>query len=751
MGRKVRNKNKQKLKPKLSAEMHSAETHLFEGKQLWLCLLIVVCVTFVAYIPSLSNGFTGWDDPAHLTENPVIRHLNLEHIQQMFFSADRTVLKTYIPMTLLTFAVEYKYFGYEPFIYHFTNLLLHLITTGLIVYFVFQLGFSFWAALGAALLFGVHPMHVESVAWVTERKDVLYAAFYMLSLTCFVRHLKTEKLPSYLFALLFGLLSILSKAMALSLPLILILTEWFYRKDIKEIKLLNKIPFFLTIVPVAFVTYQLNARGVEVEAFQGMLVWIWSFSFYLFKFIFPIHLLPLYDASLPISLSNISYLSALAVVFLTIGLLIKFRRNRFFVFAMGYFFLSIFFLLRFDIGNDLSIVADRFMYLPSLGICVLFGVGVQKLISMSEGKVWVQIAVQSSLVILMVFLSVQTFQQTRIWQNGITLWNYVIKAQPTNFRAYHNRGIDLSERKEFDLALADFNKTIEINPDYAKAYTNRSALYKLRGELDKALADYNQAIRLDADIEATYNNRGMFYFEQGQYGLALNDYNKSIALYPEFEEAYNNRGLVYAALGQIDNALKDYQTALKLNPKLFSAFSNRGMLLKNQGKFKVALENYNQAIQLNPQYSIALNNRGILYAVMERYDLSIEDFNRAIEVDPNYAHAYHNRGMSYKKQGMYQKAMNDYNHAIELDSQYVQAYSNRGVVKKALGKFEEALADYNMAINLDPKSGTIYFNRALLLRATGEGTIALNDFKKAQSLGINQAEQFIKEFENLTN
>lgn len=341
-------------------------------------LLFILGITFFSFSSSLDNDFTNWDDRAYLLGNQNVRGLDIYHITRIFTSV---VLGNYNPLTIFSFAIEYHFFGYNSFIYHLDNLLLHLGVTALIFLFALQWGLNMRAAALATLLFGIHPMHVESVAWVTARKDVLYSIFYMLALCQYLRYLKHRRWGAYGLSICFCLMSLLAKPMALSLPLIFLVCDWFKERKLEMRIFIEKVPHLIFIIPIVWITYSLNVRIPGKDVLESALIWTWTLTFYIKKFLFPFILIPLYQLPEPISVFNDQYVISIGLsLFLVLGLFYL-RKNRWFIFSFLFFFVSIFFLLRFDNLRDISIVADRFMYLPGLGFCVFFGVYCDKVLT----------------------------------------------------------------------------------------------------------------------------------------------------------------------------------------------------------------------------------------------------------------------------------------------------------------------------------------------------------------------------------
>ena len=530
------------------------------NKEFVLVLMAILAVTVASFSPSLKNDFTNWDDDTHLTKNLTVQSLSPANLKTIFTS---TVNLTYIPLTILSFAIEYHFFKYQPFIYHFNNLLLHVAVVALIFYFALQTGLPLRAAALAALVFGIHPMHVESVAWVTERKDVLYSFFYTLTLIYYWRYLQTRRIVFYLSTIVLGLLSILAKPMAVSLPLILLLCDWLYGRKFGKKMFLEKWPYFLYIIPITWLSHSLvllNAKVPGHTLLNSILVFAWTLAFYLKNFLFPFVLIPVYQLPKPISIFNAEYLAALGLVFLIAYGLFRFKQNRWFYFACFFYFFSIFPALRFDDVKEVwnfSVVADRFMYLPSLGVCFFLGIISDKFLAkFSRHNSWKIISYVSLAVVLMI-LSCKTFAQTKIWKDSLTLWTYVIAQSPQAEVAYNNRGLIYKAQGRHDLALRDYTQAIALNANYPEAYHNRANVHALEGRYDLAIDDYDKALSCTSYFVDSYRNRGMVYKEMKKYDLAIEDFNKALQINPQDALAYDQRSLAYEAKKNMSRALNN--------------------------------------------------------------------------------------------------------------------------------------------------------------------------------------------------
>ncbi len=489
--------------------------------------IILSVAVLVSFSPCLKAEFLNWDDDVNILENPTVRSLEPANIKRIF---TESVQKIYIPLTTLSYAVEYKFVGYKPFLFHFDNLILHWLNTLLVLVIALRMGMAAAPALIAALLFGVHPMKVESVAWVTERKDVLYAFFYLIAVWNYCIYRQKGSKTHYAWAVLAGLLSVLSKPMALSLPLILCLLDWFERRSWSRRSWMDKIPFVLSIVPIVWITYAQHVRNPIGDAGQAVLIWVWSFVFYIWKFLAPLVLIPLYRLPQPVSLTNAPFLAS-ALIFLVIAVSVAIlRRNRWWLFAVGFYFLSIFFLLRFDVGVDLNVVADRFMYLPCLGFCLAIGYGVGQIVQSQFGNAAWRTKIYGLTALVLLSLMAKTWMQTQIWKEPMTIWNYVVAKDPQSHVGYNNRGNIYNEGDRLNEAITDYNKALELSPQFARALNNRGIIYAKAGREQEAMQDFNKAIEFKPDFEKAYYNRAVIEERLGQYQEAFFDARKAKAL-----------------------------------------------------------------------------------------------------------------------------------------------------------------------------------------------------------------------------
>jgi protein O-mannosyl-transferase len=620
-----------------------------DRRKIYSALAFIVLISAVAYLPVFHNGLLDWDDEGYIKNNPLIYSINLKEI----FS--RNLMGNYHPITVLTLALEYHFFGLSTEGYHSVNLILHLLNVLLVFYAVYLISGKAPVALVASLLFGVHPLHVESVAWAAELKDLLYTFFFLASYIFYLKYVKELRIKNeelrigsnkyYLIALLLFLVSLLSKAMAASLPLVMILTDYFKGRKIDKKTLLEKVPFFLLsiILGVVAILAQKSLGATELTTnftFPQRIVFA-SFGYiaYLLKLLVPLNLSAFY----PYPAGNIPvwfYAYLLLSLLLAAYVIYSHRFSRKIIFGMGFFTITILLVLQLLPVGD-AIMADRYSYIPSIGIFYLAG----------EGLIWLwskklKLAAILLLCVSTVFFSIKTYARCGVWKNDLTLWDNVIDQHKNVYKAYYNRGVYYIKEKRYDEAIDDFNKAIELNPEYAEAYNNRGNVFVNKKRNDEALNDFNMAIKLNAKNASAYYNRGIILAGKNRNGEAIKDFTKAIELKPDYARAYNNRGITYVSDKRNDKAIYDFTKAIELKPDFSEAYNNRGFIFFNEKRNVEAIRDFNKAIELNPGYISAYYNLANLLFEEKRYEGAISVYTKVIAMKGDYVQFYYKRGLA---------------------------------------------------------------------------------------------------------
>ena len=603
----------------------------------------VALAAMVIYLPALQNKFVAWDDNVYVYNNPYIRSLNLDLLKWAFsdFYAGY-----WSPLTWISHALDYAVWGLNPLGHHLTNILFHAVNTFVVVLLMIRLlktrkepamneeapGFltapTILIAAGiTGILFGLHPLHVESVAWVAERKDVLCALFFLLSLMQYTTYVRTVANAAalrgpfarffngtYLFTLGFFILALLSKPMAVTLPVVFLILDWYPFQRIQSFQafrqaVVEKIPFLALSLFSSIITILSQKAGGAmllteiVPLATRVLVGVQSLVAYLWKMLWPLNLIPYYPYSGNVSILSFEYLSALALVIgITTACIVLAKKQKLWLTVWGIYVVTLLPVLGIvQVGGQS--MADRFMYLPSLGPFLVLGLTAAWIwAKVNRVQRWRSVAkasVAGVAALLVAALSFLTITQISVWKNNFELWSYVIRKEPEKVPfAYNNRGMVLGTIGQYDSALRDFTKTIALEPGYFQAYNNRAFTFEKMGQFEKALEDYNMAVTLNPSFQEAFYHLGILYGKMRLYNEAIQALNKYLALNPKNAEAYSGRGVMYSLSGQPENALEDFNKAIALNQNLATAYVNRGDLYLKSGRIDLAFADFQRACAL---------------------------------------------------------------------------------------------------------------------------------------------------------
>ncbi len=522
-----------------------------------------------AWWPALGNGFTNWDDQKYILANPVIGDLSWGGIKSFFTTFQ---LANYHPLTLLAHAIEYRFFGLHPAGYHMVSLLFHLANSLLVVLVTGLLGCSPASSMTAAFLFALHPLHVESVAWISELKDVLSSFFFLASLAAYLKRARRGYRGRGLYALslAFFLLALLAKPMAVTLPLVMLAADHLLGRRIDVRSLREKAPF-LALAGVGGAISLLAQesggalwRGEYVAPWEGLFVAAHGLVFYLAKLALPVNLSAFYPY--PARAGNLLpwnfLLSPLPAAVLLAALFHFGRRSRRILFGGLFYLLTLLPVLQL-VPLGYVFAADRYTYLPSIGIFYLAGEGLAALLRRPAWRTAGRAAAISLvLAALAGTLATLTRQRTLVWRDSLTLWNDVLRQYPDAFMALGNRGNALAEAGELDLALRDFDLALSLTPDRvhdARIYYNRGLVRQAKGEDLSAVEDFTRALRVNPGLTAALLSRARAYRDLGRDTLVVADSTSVLAADKSAVEAYYLRARALERLGRREEAEADWR------------------------------------------------------------------------------------------------------------------------------------------------------------------------------------------------
>src|SRR6266513_1469745 len=679
-----------------------------------LVSILIAVVTFAAFLPTLQNQFVNWDDPYNFLHNPHYRGLGWSQLRWMWTAA--FYMGHWIPLTWMTLGLDYLLWGMNPFGYHLTSLVLH-VANAIVFYFVaFRiLGLALpdpgdrgraglaLAAGFAALLFALHPLRVESVAWATERRDVLSGLFYLLTILVYLRACERGERGRGWYWGAIGLFAcaLLSKSMAVSLPVVLLILDvyplrrlggavgWWSERARRVY--LEKIPFVLLAggaSPIAFLAVSSlhSMAGLDQLSVPGRLaISAHNLSFYLWKTVLPLDLSPLYEmrgvnAWAPPFL--LGYGVVLAITALTLAL-----RHR--VQGLPATWLAYVITLLPVLGifqNGLLVAADRYTYLACLGWALLAGAALctasRRLPVLSTGLA----------LVLLVGLGSLTWSQTQVWHDSEKLWSHAIGIDPRSHIGEYNWGTTLDEQGKLAEAIDHYRQALQIKPDYAEAHGAMGAALAEQGKGAEAIEHYRTALRLKPDYAEAHFNWGITLAAQGKPAEAIEHYRMALHLKPDYAQAHNNWGTTLAQQGKLAEAIDHYQQALQIKPNHADVHNNIGAALAKQGKVAEAIEHYRIALRLKPDHAVAHFDWGLALAQQGKLAEAIEHYQTALRLKPDYADAHNNWGAALAQQGKVAEAIAHYQQALQIRPDHAEARANLLQAQRALEMGKEDAA-----------------------------------------------------------
>ncbi len=636
-----------------------------KGISVKTALIAIIALTFIAFLPTFSNGYVLWDDPEYILNNTLM-NAPLKVVFSSYYVAN------YHPLTILFLTLEHKFFGADMMGYHAISLLLHLANTSLVFFFIYYLlgKKNVMIPLITALLFGVHPMHVESVAWASELKDVLYSLFFLASLICYVLYMQNGKQLEYLgYAFVLYLVSLFSKGQAVTLPLCFLLIDYLFKRKLSVAMITEKIPFF--ILSVIFGIVAIKAQGGAIvynysDRLHALLFGLYALCMYLLKFIWPVNLSGLYPyPTTPERLVPFMVYAAPVIILIVAGTVyVLFRRNRFAIFGLLFFVANIITVLKFIPVAD-AIIADRYSYISYIGLFFVLGYGFNKLITNPAYKPNRKTIEYGGIAVILL-LTTMTWARTRVWKDSFTFWGDAVKKDSGYWRGYYCMGQESFEKGDYPSAITYFTEGIE-NDKYCPptVYMWRGLTYLDKTHnIDAAIADFKKVLDFGNKVDPSQLDGrldlGLAYYRKGMYADALKEYNELIAMAPGYVNAYFQRGLVY-----------QYSTPPQL---------------------QLALADYTKTIELTPNDADAYLNRGTLYVdALNQLDQGIADFNKVLELAPGNLDAVINKGIAYYKKGNYSESINMYTQALTKTTDNGRLFYLEALVYAAENNFAKAL------------------------------------------------------------
>jgi len=681
---------------------------------LLLAAALVVAV-FVAYQPAW-HGTLLWDDDAHVT-SPELQ--SWQGLYRIWFELDAT--QQYYPLLHSVFWLEHKLWGDSVLGHHLTNIFLHAMAAIMVAYLLRRLKVP--GAYLAAAIFALHPVQVESVAWITELKNTLSAVFYLGAAIVYVRFDETRKWRWYLVAILLFAFGLMSKTVTATLPAALLVVFWWQRGRLSWRRdVLPLLPFFALGAAAGLFTAWVERTliGAQGDAFElsiverfmlaGRVLW-----FYLGKLVGPADLIFIYPRWQMSQAAAWQYLfSAAALVCLAVLWALR-RKWRGPLAGVLFFAGTLFPVLGFCNVYPFiySFVADHFQYLASLGIIALASAGAVLLLA--RYGLWGRATGNLLCLALLATLAVLTWRQSRMYSDVLTLYEETIERNPDCWMAYNNLGIYWSSHGKLDDAIAYYEKALDRNPECATVHVNLGASYGSQNKWAEAMAHYQRAAELRPDYPEAHFNIGAALQDAGKVDEAIASYERVLQIKPKYARAHNNLGTAYAKRGQLDKAIFHFEQAIQAKPDSADAYDRLGTALYQKGDVEKAIAMHRKAVELKPNDAQFQCDLGEILQEREKVDEATACFQQAIEADPKYARAYLDLGQVFYRQGKLSEALVQYEKAIEHNAKSGQARGRAGIVLARQGKLAEAVNQLQKALEIEPEYAEGHVNLGAIL------------------------------------
>lgn len=684
-------------------------------RSLLIAVAILIAVTFAVYGQVVNHEFVSYDDDKFVSENSVVSTgVSTANVIAAFTKAD---LDNWIPLTWLSHMADVQFYGMSPAGHHLTSVLLHALSAVLLFFLLFRLTGALWRACFVAALFALHPLHVESVAWVAERKDVLSAFFGFLSLLFYTKYVARPNLALYFLTLLLFLCGLLSKPMVVTLPIIMLLLDYWPLGRIVMAKeqpfrlsslatalrrpILEKIPFLSCSLIIAIVTVRVQSISGAVTSLdmvpvalrlQNALV---SYGKYVLKTVWPVDLAFFYPfpPAIPIwqLACSLLVLAATSAAVLRLG-----RRHPFLPVGWFWFLITLLPVIGLvKVGNQS--MADRYSYIPSVGLFIMAAWGVPALTSKMKHRERFLIIIAGA---VLAGSLVTTWRQIGYWRDDYHLSQHALQVTSENYVAHSILGIAFAKRGDMQRAVQEYQKSLAINPGHSIASNNLAVAFAVKGDSDAAIKGYRAILLMN----------------------------------PNFFNAHFNLGLALAEKGDVDAATAEFRAALAINPDFLEARSDLGTALMNKGDLDGAITEFRHILRRNPADTEAPVNLALALARKGDLDDAIAAFRQILAREPNNIKARLGLGDAYVDKSEIGAGMKEYQVALALNPTFPGLHNSLGIALATKGDLKEAAEAFREALRLNPLSFEAHRNLGNLLASKGDMKGAEKEFQEARRL-----------------
>ncbi|MGA2172868.1 MAG: tetratricopeptide repeat protein [Sedimentisphaerales bacterium] len=645
--------------------------HIHNHRRLLLCIVLAV-VTFVVYLPVINHQFVNYDDNVYVTENPnVLSGLSWQSIKWAFTTGNAA---NWHPLTWLSHQLDCQLFGLNAGAHHLVNVGFHVVNAVLVFVVFSRMTKRLWPSVFVAGLFALHPLHVESVAWVAERKDMLSTMFWFLTMLAYVRYVEGPSTGRYILALVLFALGLMSKPMLVTLPIVLVLLDYWPLQRFLNSKfsilnsIIEKVPFFVLTAVSSIVTFVVQRKGGAIAVIvlkERVANAICSYLAYIGKMFWPAGLAVFYPhpaGFLPIARAVIY---AAALVLITVFLIYQGRKYKYLI--VGWFWYLVTLVPVIGIVQvGAQAMADRYTYVPLTGLFIIISFGAAELL---KGIPLRKFVLTASAAVILFGCALVTSAQLKYWENSIVLFDHALTVMESGCITRNQDSSNLSGAKTAE-HLAEAFKHIPNSPEIHNNFGN--ALEKM-GKVDEAIAHYKFALELDPCFSTSRYNLGRALAEQGKYEEAIEQYKIYLGSGVDVAQLREEMGTILARKGKTEDAIGQFQKALAEKPDSVAAMSFLGYALAQGGKTNEAVEYYRMALRIDPNDVITHGRLALALASVGKIDEAIEHCRIVLKALPNDVEMHTNLGILLQRQGKIDEAVECYRKALQIDPTYKQA------------------------------------------------------------------------------
>ncbi|HEY4743051.1 MAG TPA: tetratricopeptide repeat protein [Desulfuromonadaceae bacterium] len=674
-----------------------------DRRHLVIAGIALVVITLAVYIRAGHFQFINFDDNLYVTKNPhVAGGFTTNNIVWAFTTFDYSY---WHPITWLSHMADVQLFGMKAGGHHLTNVVIHTLSSLLVLITLFRMTGALWQSSFIAALFALHPMHVESVAWVAERKDVLCALFWFLTIIAYAEFTKRRKPALYVLSLFSFILGLMSKPMIVTLPLVMLLMDFWplnrfqgmddhpnlsqrLRRRLPPL-IIEKIPFFACSLLSGIVTiygqYRFGAMS-DLTVFplrlrmENALV---AYIRYIIKTIWPLDLAVFYP--FPPSLPLWQVITSLAALLSISVAALRVARQRPYV-PVGWFWFLITLVPVIgltQVGNQS--MADRFSYIPGTGLFMIVAWGFSDMTKGLRRRERILTVLASAVIVASAAL---TWRQIGYWRDSVTLYRHSLQVTSGNNLIYGNLGAALVENGEMDAAIQAMREAIRINPLFVDGHHNLGIALAEKGELDAAIREYQVALGISPNDARLHYNLGIALAGKGDLASAIRELQVALRISPNDWKAYYNLGRVLVRIGDLDAAIRQFKEAVRLSPYDLNSYLNLGIALAEKGDVASAIQAYREALRVSPTSKDAHNNLGVALTGKGDLEGAISEFQAILRLAPNDVDAHSNLGVAFASKGDMDAAIREFQEVLRINpnDSYAQSNLARALSQKRMNK-----------------------------------------------------------------